>query len=397
MRAATSTSLSPALGLAIAEALEGVQAGLGGAPAHVATIFVSGHTESLQPVHARTICDALGTDGLLGCAAESVIGGAVEHEGTAALVLWAASLPGARITAARLEAEGTPDGVVLRGWPEDPVGRGGVITLGDPFSFPMEALLRRHEEGSPGAPVVGGMASAAREPGQNRLVLGREVHDRGAVAIFLDGAARIHPVVSQGCRPFGRHLVVTRADGNFIHALGGRPALEKLSEQLSSLTATEQGLLQRGLHIGLAIDARKHEHRRGDFLVRNVIGIHKADGALVVADDVRTGTTVQFHLRDAETASEDLDELLAEARRGGVEAVGALLFSCNGRGRRMFDTPSHDAIRVRQGLGDVPLAGFFAAGEIGPVGGRSFLHGFTASLALLVETGPEEMPEGEMP
>ncbi|MGH9363065.1 MAG: FIST signal transduction protein, partial [Thermoanaerobaculia bacterium] len=199
------------------------------------------------------------------------------------------------------------------------------------------------------------------------------------------GPIRVRPVVSQGCRPFGKHLVITRAEGNVIFDLGGRPALERLQEEIGGLTPREKELLKHGLHLGRAIDPTRSAFSRGDFLIRNVVGIDPAQGAVAITDHVRAGQTVQFHLRDAETASEDLDHLLQEAHRSGSKPRGALLFSCNGRGRYLFSRPDHDAGAVRRELGQIPLAGFFAAGELGPVGGRNFLHGFTASLALFEE------------
>ncbi len=184
-------------------------------------------------------------------------------------------------------------------------------------------------------------------------------------------------MVSQGCRPIGKPFVVTRAQRNFVEELGGEPALGRLRELAERATDAERELLQRGLHVGLVVDEHKAEFGRGDFLVRNVLGADRETGAIAVGDQVGVGQTVQFHVRDAEAADEDLRELLR-----GVDARGALLFTCNGRGRHLFGTPDHDAGVVAQLLGPIPAAGAFCAGEIGPVGGRNFLHGFTASLAL---------------
>jgi small ligand-binding sensory domain FIST len=206
------------------------------------------------------------------------------------------------------------------------------------------------------------------------------VRTGGAVGALLGPGADIHTLVSQGCRPFGRPLVVTRADANIIFELAGRPALERLVAQAhESLSEDEVALLEMGgLQLGRVIDEHRENFGRGDFLVRNVVGADRSSGAIAVGDVVDVGTTVQFHLRDAASADEDLHALIAPER-----ADGALVFTCNGRGTRLFGAPHHDVRVLSEHLGPVPMAGFFAAGELGPVCGRNFLHGFTASVALL--------------
>jgi small ligand-binding sensory domain FIST len=202
------------------------------------------------------------------------------------------------------------------------------------------------------------------------------------VAVSLSGPARVRPVVSQGCRPIGRPAVITRAERNVIRQLGGRPALQRLEEEVEVLGEADLELLARGLHLGRAVDPTRRAFKRGDFLVRNVIGYDPAEGSIAIADEVRAGQTIQFHLRDAASAREDLETLLKETRAAGAIPKGALLVSCNGRGSYLFAEPDHDASAVAREMGSIPLAGFFAAGEFGPVDGRNFVHGFTASLAL---------------
>jgi small ligand-binding sensory domain FIST len=222
------------------------------------------------------------------------------------------------------------------------------------------------------------MASAARGPGGNRLVLNGQVFTDGAVGALLGDGARIASVVSQGCRPISQPYVVTKAERNAVYELAGRPAYERLVEMArTSLDEHELELLNRGLHLGLVIDEHKAEFGRGDFLVRNVIGADAEHGVIGVNEIVEVGTTVQYHVRDAATADEDLRAMLH-----GREADAALVFTCNGRGVRLFGTRHHDARVVADGLDDPAAAGFFAAGEFGPVGGRNFVHGFTASLVL---------------
>ena len=193
---------------------------------------------------------------------------------------------------------------------------------------------------------------------------------------------RIRALVSQGCRPIGNVYAVTRAEGNVIHELGGRPPLQRLQELVGTLSPEDRELVGRGLHVGRVIDEYKAELGRGDFLIRGVMGVDPQSGALAVGDRIEVGETIQFHVRDAATADEDLRTLL---QREAEPAAGALLFTCNGRGSRLFSVPDHDASLVSEKLGGLPLAGFNCAGEIGPVGGKNFLHGFTASIALFVE------------
>jgi small ligand-binding sensory domain FIST len=276
---------------------------------------------------------------------------------------------------------------VLEGWPDALAGEwpegSFLLVVGDPFSFPVELLLERLNEDRPAVAVVGGMASSAAEPGGNRLILQDRVVDEGAVVLHVRGAVQLTTLVSQGCRPIGRPLVVTRAQRNILYELGGKPALAQLRALFETLPTSEQRLVQRALHVGRVVSEYQERFEQGDFLIRNVVGIDPSSGAIAVGDYFRPGQTVQFHLRDEAAADAELKQLLASAqRRLGQPPLGGLLFTCNGRGRRMFSHPDHDAAAVRRVWPDLPLAGFFAQGELGPVGPHNFLHGFTASLAL---------------
>jgi small ligand-binding sensory domain FIST len=346
----------------------------------LAVLFVtSSHAGALGDVVAA-VDELLSPTLLLGCAAESVLGTGQEVEAGPGLSLWAGMT--GPLAPLRLTAGAGPDGPALEGWPaEVPFEPQAAIILADPFTFPVDPLFEQLSKGRPPLPVLGGMASPGRAPGTTRLVLGHSICADGAVGALVGPGVKLTPVVSQGCRPIGRPLVVTRADANIIYELAGEPALERLIEMArGGMSERDILLINQGLHIGLVIDEHQTEFGRGDFLVRNVLGADQDNGAMAVGDQVDVGTTVQFHVRDAEAADEDLRELLA-ARR----ADGALLFSCNGRGTNLFPAPHHDAKVVEELLDDPPLAGFFAAGELGPVGDRNFLHGFTASLALFEE------------
>ena len=338
--------------------------------------FVSPHFVGAFDDLAHALRNLVEPRVLIGATAVSIIGDAREVEHSPAVSLFAACLPEATLTPVALEVTDTPDGPAVVGWPDLDDTPGTLVLLADPFSFPVDGLLQRLDEDRPGLTVVGGLASAANHAGGNRLLLDDCVIETGAVGVFLDGVT-VRTVVAQGCRPIGRPLVVTKSERNFVEELAGAPALERLQEVASEVTDAERELLRSGLHLGIVVDEHRHDFGRGDFLVRNVLGADRESGAVAVGERVRVGQTVQFHVRDAAAADEDLRELLA-----GQTAAGALLFTCNGRGEHLFGTPDHDAGLVEALLGPIPAAGAFCAGEIGPVGGRNFLHGFTASVAL---------------
>ena len=362
---------SQAVGEAVGQVLEG----LGDERPDLVMLFTSPHHAGAFEDVASSVRGLLDPTVLLGGTAGAVIGGGREIEDSPALSLFAARLPATMLTPVRLEVVSTPDGPSLVGWPDHPDGT--MLLLADPFTFPADAFLERVNEDLPKLQIIGGLASAAMQPGGNRLALDDQVTDAGAVGVVLSGGVEIRTVVSQGCRPVGKPYVVTRSDRNFILELGGKPALQRLQETATAADEEERELMRRGLQIGCVVDETRLEFSRGDFLVRGVVGADQLSGAIAVGDSVPVGRTVQFQVRDAGSADEDLRDLLTSA-----EADAALLFTCNGRGQRLFGEADHDAGVVDQLLGPLPLAGCFCAGELGPVGARNFLHGFTASLAL---------------
>ncbi len=240
---------------------------------------------------------------------------------------------------------------------------------------------------------MGGVASGGLALRQSRLFLGGRVLSQGAVGAHLPGA-EVHPLVSQGCRPVGDPYTITRSDGNVIHELGGRPPLARLRELATALPGRDRELLAQGVHVGMVINEYQAEPRQGDFLIRGVVGADPESGAIAVGDEIAVGQTVQFHVRDADSADEDLRRALERESTalGGRRPAGALLFTCNGRGSRLFSEPDHDAGLLAKMLGEIPVAGFFCAGELGPVGGQNFLHGFTASIALFPEAALRAQP-----
>lgn len=328
---------------------------------------------------------------LIGCSAEGVLGAQAELEEQPAIAVLAARLPEADITPFYLPPE---DGWVLLDSPETlrqavqaPQETKLFILLGDPFSTPVEDVLRSFERAYPEIPVVGGMASAADEPGSNRLIMNEQVESAGLVGLALAGDFEIDLVVSQGCRPIGAAHTVTAAQRNVIQRLDGEPALFVIHHLLDELSEEEQEQLNSGLLIGRAANPQREQLGRGDFLVRAVIGVDRQSGAIAVSDVIQPGERVQFHLRDALTAKEDLEMMLIP-QTFRAEPQGGLLFTCNGRGRRLYDHPDGDISVIKRSLGKFPLAGFFCAGEIGPVGGKNHLHGHTAVLVTFRSGSP---------
>ncbi len=318
-------------------------------------------------------------DVLIGLSAGSIAGGGREIEEQPALSAWAANWGGGRATGFILDVESAPDGVRVDGWPTNVTPDSTVLLLAEPFTFPVADLLALCNERLPGLRVIGGLASAGTRPGVNRLASDDRELRSGAVGVVLAPDVEVQTIVSQGCRPVGDPFTVTRAERNVVFELGGRRALTRLEELVTAADEHERALLARGLHVGIVVDEHRLDFGRGDFLVRNVLGGDRESGALTVGEEVDVGQTLQFHVRDADAADEDLAALLGETPRA---VAGALLFTCNGRGTHLFGLPDHDAGLIEAHLGPVPLAGASCAGEIGPVGGKNFLHGFTASIAL---------------
>jgi len=371
---------------AIRSVTEEIRAAFGNAEPDFSFLFVShAHTDGFGQVASR-ICEATGTKVLIGCTGETVIGGSEEIESGPALSLWSAILPQAQVEPFSVRFERTADGIVTSGLPAVP-GDGpeirAVFMLAEPFSSAPHTVLDHFDAESPGVPVLGGVASGGRSAGENRLFHNSHEVEHGAVGLVVRGGPRIRTVVSQGCRPIGKNYVVTRAEDNVIHALGGAPPMQRLRELFDSLSDRDSELVRLGLHLGLVMNEYKETFERGDFLISNVVGADPGTGSIAIGTPVRVGQTVRFHVRDAETADEDLQSLLEADRSANASSPqAALLFSCNGRGTRLFANAHHDATAVQKIAGPLPLAGFFAQGEMGPIGGRNYLHGFTASIAL---------------
>lgn len=361
-------------------------ASLDGDSPDLAFVFVSSaHGPGVEQI-VSTLAPRMGDGILLGCTTQASIGDEREVEEGPAVGFWVAHLPGAELIPFTVTFQQTPDGQALMGFPilEDQIK--SVFLLADPYTFPTQRLLETLNENFPDLPVFGGQASGAGA-GQIALVQGGKVLREGAVGVQVGGAVEVAPLVSQGCKPIGEPFIVTDAKGNIIFQLGGKPPLLRLREIMSKMSREERARAAHNLHLGVVIDERKTDPEPGDFLIRAVLQADPETGAVSVGDVLTVGQTVQFQVRDAATADADLRALLAErlAQTDGRDPVGALLFTCNGRGLNLFGSPDHDVTVLRDNVPGLPVAGMFCGGEIGPIGGKNFLHGFTASVALFLE------------
>lgn len=383
MRFAVALSKEPETETAAQALVDEIRPRLRDASTDLACVFFSSHHAAKADHLTDVIRDMLGPGCLIGCSGEGIIAGTEELETTPAITVWAASLPDVDLHPVRSSFSPTQDQFQLAGWPEPGGKEATFLILADPFTTPVHEVLGLLEDRYPGAKAVGGLAGGAQEAGENRLILNGDVFDGGMVGVRLSGAVEIRPIISQGCRLIGERFVVTKAERNLIHELSGKPALEQLQAVFEALSEEDR---QRALHLGIVIDEHRNRFERGDFLIRNLLGANRSSGAVAVGDVVQEGQTVQFHLRDAGSASEDLTSLLAADRSvRNSPPLGALMFSCCGRGQGLFGRPNHDAATLAEQLGSIPMAGFFAQGEIGPIGRRNFVHGYTASMAIFAE------------
>jgi small ligand-binding sensory domain FIST len=378
--AGISVAADPMAGATEAAAL--AAEGLDGRPADLALVFASGAHLAAPEATLESIHGTIAPATLVGCGAGGVLGSGRELESGTAIAVWTASLGDGQAHPFHAEVTGAEDDARLEGLAE-PAGDGGVIMLTDPYTFPTDAVLAGLAGTAPGIPVLGGLSSARTLEGAGALFLDSTVHEHGAVGVSLEGVEML-PCVSQGAAPLGREMTITAAEGNIIHELAGRPAIETIEQVVGELGIPERALVAAGLLLGIVIDGGKPDYEQGDFLVRAVLGADPETGSVAIGASVETGQVVRLHARDARSADEDLrrELRLRVAAVGDQPPAGALVFSCNGRGQSMFGACDHDATMLEDELGGAPAAGFFAAGEIGPVGGRSFLHGFTATVAV---------------
>ena len=328
---------------------------------------------------------------LAGCSSPSLIVGEREVEENAGLSLGLYALPGAELKAFHLTQEQVEEANGPGYWPLEtgiePAQTNGWLVFIDPFHLDSETWLRTWNEAYAPLPVLGGLASGDAEEQATQVYLNGEVFEEGGVAISCGGAVTLAGVTSQGCTPIGETWTLTRVEQNIIHQIGNRPAYEVLAETFNQLSPEDQKQARGNLFIGLVVNEYLEEFHRGDFLIRNLLGADPRSGSIAVGALPRLGQTVQFQRRSAAAATADMNDLLtrAKAQLGATTIYGGCLCSCNGRGQHLFGRPHHDAQMIQRCLGPMGLAGFFCNGEIGPVGQKSFLHGYTASLALFVK------------
>ena len=364
--------------------------GIAGMDADLVVLFASHHHAEEVETLVSEVWDGVSARNLIGCLADGVIGPTHEIERAPAVALWAAKLPGApRILPFVLDQQDVEGFEGPDEW-LDRIGvsakdKPGFLVLPEPFSIDAERTLDRLDEVFPGCTIAGGMASGGTSPRQNRLFLNDQVIRQGMVGVSITGSVAICPVVSQGCRPVGEPFVVTKAEQYVIQELRGRPAMEVLRDVFSNADPNDRALMQKGIHVGRVVDERLRNFGRGDFLIRNLMGVVGETG-LAINSLVRPGQMIQFHVRDSKTATEEMRALLAgKIAQMPKPPAGGLLFTCNGRGTGLFGSPDHDIGLVNSVAKGCPIAGFFAQGEIGPIGSKTFIHGFTSSLVLFRE------------
>jgi small ligand-binding sensory domain FIST len=392
MRWASSLSRRSTTAEAFAEAGQALEARLGVDRPDLLLAFTSsehaGEHERIAALAERRFPGAL----LAGCTAAGVIGVAHEAEQGPALSLTAAVLPGVALSAFHLDmaslppAEGSaPAWRAMVG--ATPEARPNFLLLADPFTMDARELIAGLDVAYPGAPKFGGLASGGRDAGENRLLLGQDVHRSGALGIAFSGALAVETMIAQGCRPVGEPMIVTRCRGGLLFELDQQPPMKILRELYLSLGERDRELMRHSLFLGIDMRADRIVYDPGELLVRNILGGDEETGALAVGAELRPMMVTQFVLRDARTAEDDLRRMLGQ-RPSASPPAGALLFSCVGRGAGLFGRPDHDTALFEERLGPAPLGGFFCNGEIGPVGGTTFLHGYTSAFAMFREAAP---------
>lgn len=366
-----------------------IQTQLGGASSHLVFLFVSPHFRSDYEKIIQTLYERFPCEVMLGCSAGGLIGAGREIEQRPGISMVAAHLPGVTLHSFHLrdtdlrEMDTSPslwEDLLKVESKESP----HFVLIADPFTFPTEEFLMGIDYAYPKATKVGGLASGASRPGENRLFLNGVALTEGVVGIGLTGNVVVESLVAQGCRPIGAPFIVTKAERNVVLELDYKPALYVLQELLSSLNEHDRALVHQALFLGVVMDPLKEKLHPGDFLIRNLMGVVQDQNALAVGAILNEGQWAQFHVRDAGTSSEDLESHLSQyvTEHPGGSVEGALLFSCMGRGAHLYGKPDHDTQMFHQHLGNLPMGGFFCNGEIGPINGVTYLHGYTSSFGL---------------
>jgi len=386
----SAVSDSPSFTEAVTQASEQILANLDGKHPDLAVVFISSHHMPSYVVAPELLAETLGAKVLIGCSAAGVIGGGQEVERRPGIAISAAILPGVELSPFHLNQDELPSpdagpeewqallGIRAEDCP-------AIMLLPDPFTLRSDHLLAGLDFAYPSTVKIGGLASGGGQPGANALFINDRSVRSGAVGVAFSGDLEVETIVAQGCRPIGEPLVVTESEINVISKLGDQTPLEVLRDLFETAETREKRLIRRSLQIGIIMDRLAQNSSEGEFLIRNVLGADEEDGTLAVGELVQEGQVVQFFVRDAQAADEDLRLMLEEYIDNLDEAdipASALLFSCIGRGQYLYGSPDHDTSVFTDIVADIPIAGFFSNGEIGPLGDQTFLHGYSASFAL---------------
>jgi small ligand-binding sensory domain FIST len=372
---------------AVAECASQLKKGLGGKPCDLLIVFVSETFEDFNaPQFASMLSQFMPSGTVIGCNSSGIIADSKEVEMEPALAMLAMHLPEVKIYPFQLNEgdisglEHGPDLInTLDIYPPD---KPHFITFADPMTFDVVKFLQLVNEGYKGLPVIGGLASGAVMGVPNWISLNGIAFQEGLVGVALVGDVEFDIIVSQGCRPIGKPYVVTKAEGNVLHELAGKPALEVVRELIQDLNPKDKKLAEFSLSVGLVMNEKQNAFKRGDFLIRNLVGFDPDANSLMIGSLLKVGQTLQFQVRDADTSAEDLEHFLTDMGVKKDSPRGGLLVSCCGRGRNFYGKPDHDAKAIQNVQGPLPVAGFFANGEIGPVGMKNFIHGYTSSFVI---------------
>lgn len=398
MKWVTSLSTKISLEAAVQDLANQVLATLGDRSLDLGFLFVSTAFASDYPRLLPLLAEYLPIKKLIGCSGGGIIGGAREFEDKPAITLLVGHLPDSACHIFHLDDDQLPD---LDSPPDrwekitgvDPAVDPNFVLVGDPFSFPINDLIQGLDFAYPSSVKVGGLASSGGM-GANALFCFYEenkykLYRTGLLGVALWGDVTIDPVVAQGCRPIGKIFQVSECERNLILGLEGKPPLSLLQDTVSELSQSDRELAQHSLFIGVVMNEFKSDPSQGDFLIRNIIGVDPRSGAIAVGDRMRPGQRIQLHLRDSKASAEDLQTALNNySNQLSLEApnatpAAALMFSCMGRGERLYNKPNFDSQLLQQHIGLIPFSGFFCSGEIGPVGGTTFLHGYTSVFGIL--------------
>ena len=390
MQWSSAVSDSPSFKEAVTQASEQILANLDGKHPDLAVVFISSHHMPSYVVAPELLAETLGAKVLIGCSAAGVIGGGQEVERRPGIAISAAILPGVELSPFHLNQDELPSpdagpeewqsllGIRAEDCP-------AIMLLPDPFTLRSDHLLAGLDFAYPSTVKIGGLASGGGQPGANALFINDRSVRSGAVGVAFSGDLEVETIVAQGCRPIGEPLVVTESEINVISKLGDQTPLEVLRDLFETAETREKRLIRRSLQIGIIMDRLAQNSSEGEFLIRNVLGADEEDGTLAVGELVQEGQVVQFFVRDAQAADEDLrlmlEEYIDNLDEGDIPA-SALLFSCIGRGQYLYGSPDHDTSVFTDIVADIPITGFFSNGEIGPLGDQTFLHGYSASFAL---------------